>query len=82
MKNIPATLLYVSPSTAAWMKAETKKMNDKHGGNVGLATLARAVLTGICEAQVDLSSARGEHDITDIVRTLVTETATTKEGKQ
>ena len=63
------------------MKSQARTINHKHGGNVGLATLARAVINGIVEAHVDLSSARGEHDITDIVRTLATETATTKEVK-
>ena len=70
-KNTPITLLYVSPATAAWMKGETKKINERHGCNVGLATIARAVLNGLCEARLDFGSCRGELDINDLVRRLV-----------
>jgi hypothetical protein len=73
-KNTPVTLLYVSPSTATWMKGEAKKINERHGGNVGLATIARAVLNGLCESRLDLGSCRGELDINDMVRKLVSAT--------
>ena len=35
--NRPVTLLYVSPSTAEWMKSQARTINHKHGGNVGVA---------------------------------------------
>ena len=76
-KNRPVTLLYVSPSTAAWMKSEARKINERQGGCcVGLATIARAILTALAEAQLDLGACRGETDVNDLVRKLATATIT------
>ena len=80
VKNKPITLLYVSPSTAEWMKSQATAINQKHGGNVGLATISRAVLNGMCEAKMDLGSCRGELDIQDLVRKMATANATEVDG--
>jgi hypothetical protein len=66
-KQKPVSLLYVGADTAEYMKAQATAINQKHGANVGLATIARAVMNGLCEARLNLDSARGEHDITDII---------------
>ncbi len=76
MKNKPVTLLYVSNATSDWMKCQATAINQKQGGNIGLSTIARAVLNGMCEAGLDFSSCRGELDIIDMVRTLVSATVT------
>ncbi|MBS1853935.1 MAG: hypothetical protein JST11_01105 [Acidobacteria bacterium] len=75
-KNKPVTLLYVSRETSDWMKAQADAITKRQGGNLGLSTIARAVLNGICEAGIDFSSCRGETDIIDRVRTLVSATTT------
>jgi hypothetical protein len=74
-KNKPITLLYVNPATAEWMKSQAAAINQRHGGNLGLSTIARAVMTGLCQAKVDLGSLRGELDIQDWARKLASATA-------
>jgi hypothetical protein len=76
MQNKPVTLLYVSHATSDWMKSQATAINQKQSGNVGLSTIARAVLNAMFEAGIDFSSCRGETDITDKVRTLVSATTT------
>ena len=70
MNNKPITLLYVNRATADWMKAQAFAINQKRGGHVGLSTIARAVLVGMCEAGLELGSCRGELDIQDLARRL------------
>ena len=78
MKNKPITLLYVNPATAEWMKAQATAINQRHGGNVGLSTIARAVLTGMSEAGLDLGACRAELDIQDLARRMASAAANTE----
>lgn len=82
MKNSPISLLIVPDSTAEWMREEMRKMRERNGSNFGLTTLARSIMNAVCESGLSLDSCRGEHDVFDLVRKMIsTAIATATEVK-
>jgi hypothetical protein len=80
--NTVVTLLTATIETVRWIDGVTKQISSNCGVKLKRATIARAVLSGLCAAKASFASCRSEFEIQDRVRDMARiAAATATEGK-